>query len=148
MRTYYRGPDAFVTADQFVWLVDTPRIVPVRELRTIQRIEQAARTRSTDGLLVTAAGLGVFAAAGWLAAGPLAGALLATLAVSLLIAAVCKRQSSGARSYRVVATVRGARTTIYESRDLQRFNQVARALGRSLENCRHPRADIGLATAS
>jgi hypothetical protein len=148
MRTYYRGPDAYLTTDRFVWLVDTPKIVPVRELRAIQRIEQAAGARSSDALLVTSGGLALCAAAGWLSAGALAGGVLALLAVSAAVVAVRSRQSTGARIHRVVATVRGARTTIYESRDLQRFNQVTRALGRCLENHRHRRADYGLASAS
>lgn len=148
MRTYYRGPDAFVTADRFVWLMETPRIVPVRELRAIQRIEHAARTRSTDSLMILAGGLAAFAAAGWVTAGAVAGSALAILAASAMLAAVCMRQSSGARTYRIVATVGGSRTTIFESRDLRVFNQVTRALKRSLENHRGDPADYGLAAAS
>jgi hypothetical protein len=148
MRTYYRGPDAFVTAERFVWLMDTPKIVPVREMRAIQRIEHAARTRSTDALMVMAGGLATLAAAGWVTVGAVAGAALAALAVTAMLVAVCSRQSSGARSYRIVATVGGARTTIFESRDPRVFNQVTRALKRSLENDLRNYADYGLAAAS
>lgn len=148
MRTYYRGPDAFVTADNFVWLGTTPRIVPVRELRAIQRVEQTARARFADTLLVASAGLAALAGAAGLTAGALAGISLAVLAVSAAVVAVCSRQMSSARIYRVVATVRGARTTVYESRDIRVFNQVTRALRRSLENSRRDHSDYRLAAAS
>jgi uncharacterized protein DUF6232 len=148
MRTYYRGPDAFVTADQFVWLQETPRIVPVRELRDIHRVEQAARTRIVDAFRIVSGGLAAFAVAGWLAAGPVAGTTLAILAVSATVVAVCSRQLSSAKTYGVVATLRGVRTTVYESRDIRVFNQVTRALRRSVENGRRDHDEHRLATAS
>jgi hypothetical protein len=149
MRIYYRGPDAFVTADQFVWLQDnTSRIVPVRRLRDIQLVEQVARTRFGDAFRVAGGGLAVFAFAGWFTAGRVAGVILATLAVLAMLVAVCSRQMAGARIYRVVANLSGAPTTVFESRDFRVFNQVTRALRRSVENGRRIHADYPLARAS
>ncbi|NMO57163.1 hypothetical protein HH310_39070 [Actinoplanes sp. TBRC 11911] len=33
MRLYYRGPDALITAGQFVWLGETPRVYAIADLR-------------------------------------------------------------------------------------------------------------------
>jgi hypothetical protein len=35
MRTYYRGPDAVVTSELFVWLTRPARIFVIRELRDV-----------------------------------------------------------------------------------------------------------------
>ncbi|MFG1605519.1 DUF6232 family protein [Actinoplanes sp. NPDC049265] len=148
MLIYYRGPDAFITDDKFVWLHDTPRIVPVRALRDVQLVEQAARTRFADTFRIAGGGLAVFAVAGWFTAGPMVGATLAILAVSAMLVAVRSRQILGAKNYRVVANLSGARATIYESRDVRVFHQVTRALRRSVENGRRDHSDYRLAPAS
>lgn len=148
MRTYYRGPDAFVTADRFVWLTETPKIVPIRELRDIGLVQHLPRRRPADAAVAVSAGLGAFAAAGWLTLGIAAGAGVSVLAVLAMTVALRTRRSRGTRTFRVVATVNGIRTMIYEARDLRVFNQVTRALRRSVEDDRRSHAGYGLAAAS
>jgi hypothetical protein len=149
MRTYYRGPDAFVTDDKFVWRqLQISRIALVRELRDIQRVEQSAGSRFADAFRIASGGLAAFAVAGWIAAGPLAAGVLVVLAVLAMLVAVCSRQFAGAKTYCLVASLGGARTTVYESRDVRRFEQVRRALVRSVENSRREQSDYGLAIAS
>lgn len=147
MRTYYRGPDAFVTADRFVWLGETPKMFPVRDLREIHLVENAAQ-RPAGVAVATGAGMLTFAGAAWLALGMIVGVAVSALAVSVVVVAVRSRRSWGGRSYRVVATVRGARTVIYEARDPRVFNQVTRALRRAVENDRRSPDDHRLVAAS
>ena len=147
MRTYYRGPDAFVTADRFVWLGETPRIVPIRDLRDIGLVVHTPR-RPANAAVVVSAGLVAFAAASWLTLGAAAGAVVSILAVLSVTVALRTRQTWGARSFRVVATVRGSRAVIYAAQDLRVYNQVTRALRRSVEDDRRSRAHEGLAAVS
>ena len=51
MRTYYRGPGALVTADRFVWRLNTPRTFAVRELQEICRVKHVPQGRPTDVVL-------------------------------------------------------------------------------------------------
>jgi hypothetical protein len=147
MRTYYRGPNAFVTADRFVWRLDTPRIFAVRELRDIRRVEHVPQGRRADVVVVAAAGSIAFAAASWLVVGPVIGAAAVALSVMAATVAVSTRKFRDTRSYRVVATVRGVRTVIFEARDLTVFNQVTRALRRAVEDGRRNDEHIRLVAA-
>jgi hypothetical protein len=61
--------------------------------------------------------------------------------------AVSTRKFRDTRSYRVVATVRGVRTVIFEARDLTVFNQVTRALRRAVEDGRRNDEHIRLVAA-
>ena len=148
MRTYYRGPDAFVTADKFVWLTATPRIVPIRQLSEIGLVEHLPGRRPADASVAVSAGLAAFAAASWLTLGIAVGAGVSALAVLAMTVALRTRRSRGTRTFRVIATVNGSRTMVYEARDLRVFNQVTRALRRSVEDDRRSRAEFGLAKAS
>lgn len=147
MRTYYRGPDATVKADRFVWLLDTPQIFALRELRDIRRVEHVPQGRSADAVLVSAAGSVAVAAASWVFVGPVIGAVAVTLAVVAAIGAVSTRRYRSTRSFRVVATVRGVRTIIFETREETVFNQVTRALSRAVDDDLHGHAHYGLIAA-
>jgi Family of unknown function (DUF6232) len=147
MRTYYRGPDAFVTADRFVWRLDTPRIFALRELRDIRRVEHVPQGRPAHVVLVAAAGAMAFAAVSWVAVGAVIGITAATLTVTGAMVAVSTRRFRDARSYRVVATVRGVRTVIFEAREERVFNQVTRALNRAVEDDLRARVHHGLIAA-
>jgi hypothetical protein len=147
MRTYYTGPDAFVTADRFVWRLDTPRIFPVRELRDIHRVEHVPQRRPAGAVLIGAVVAMATAAASWVVLGLFAGVVTVTLAVACVMAAMSTRRYRSARSYRVVATVRGVRTVIYEAREMRVFNQVTRALNRAVEDGRGSREHYGLIAA-
>jgi hypothetical protein len=147
MRTYYRGPNAFVTADRFVWRLDTPRIFPVRELRDIRRVEHVPQGRRADVVIVAAAGSIAFAAVGWVVVGPVIGAAAVTLSVMASMVAVTTRKFRDTRSYRLVATVGGVRTVIFEAREMRVFNQVARALSRAVDEDRRSDEHITLVVA-
>jgi len=147
MRTFYRGPDAFVTADNFVWLLDTPRIFAVRELRDIRRVEHVPEDRRPDVVLIAAAGSIAIAALSVAVVGTVVGATAVALSVVAAMVAVSTRRFRDTRSYRVVATVQGVRTVIFEARELRVFNQVTRALSRAVDADRRSGAHIRLVAA-
>jgi len=131
VRTYYRGPDAAVTDELFIWQAGATKAFVVAELR------QVARVRQDDGRLgrVIAAVLLAVAGAGWVQLDLPAkwyagiGALVAALALA--------GWPSHTRSWALRAAYRGdAEVTVYSSADPRVFNQVSRALQRAIEDAR------------
>ena len=141
-RTYYRGPDAVVTEKLFVWRTTPMKGYVVRDLRNVQLI------RRNDGLGPYAApiagGALVLAAAVWTMFGsPYAlGALAVAGPASLAIGIRIRPQR-----WELHATYRGARVVLYASSDGRVFNQVVRALRRSVEDARPPSDDHDLVAA-
>ena len=143
-RTYYRGPDAVVTDKLFVWRTTPTKGYVVRDLRNVQLI------RGKDGLGPYAApiagGALVLAAALWTMIGPAAVYALGALAVAAP-AGVAIGIRMRPRRWEMHATYRGARVVLYASSDGRVFNQVARALRRSVEDARPPSDDHDLVAA-
>jgi hypothetical protein len=133
MRTYYRGPDALVTDEHFVWRTRTSRIFPVRELRNVGLVRDHVVDRRPDVALVAAAGMGVFAVMMWTLAGPVVGSALGFVSLIAATVAVTTRQGRTVRVWQVRATYRGMDVVLYSSPDARVFNQVTRALRRALE---------------
>lgn len=138
MRTYYRGPDAAVTDELFIWQSGATKSFVVAELHDVGLVRQEA---SRLGRLLAALLLAV-AGGAWVQLGLLAkwyvgaGALVAALAVA--------GWPPSARSWTLTAAYRGdVEVTLYSSADAQVFNQVSRALRRAMENSRPPRAGGG-----
>jgi hypothetical protein len=136
MRVYYRGPDALVTDERFVWRTAAPRIFAVRELRRVVLVRENVPDPRSGAALVAAIGMGAAAAAGWVVAGRTVGTGLGALAMITLVVAVTTRQLRTVRMWQIRATYRGAVTVIYQSPDARVFNQVTRALRRSIEDAR------------
>lgn len=137
MRTYYRGSDALVTDDHFVWRTSSSHIFTVGDLRNIVIVEGPSNSSSQGPALVAGAGLLLLAAASWVILGPAVGytAAAAAIVISLMIMSLTGRRT--ARNWHLVAAYHGATVTIYSSPDVRVFNQVTRALRRSTENT-HP----------
>jgi hypothetical protein len=134
VRTYYRGPDAAVTDEVFMWQTGPVRTFVLAELRNVGRVQQEASRvgRIIAGLLLAVVG-GVWvqlALPGRWYVG--AGALV----VALMIVG----WPSHSRRWMLKAAYRGVDNVIlYSSTDPRVFNQVARALGRAMEDAREPR---------
>jgi hypothetical protein len=147
MRIYYRGPDALITDEHFIWKTKTPRAIAVRELRNIG----LARGETTRGLSATTIAIGTatiaLAVAGWLMLGTglsyglIAGALAGTTVT------VTTWQKRNVRSWELRATLRGTPITLFSSLDERTFNQVTRALRRAVEEEHRARSDRRLAAA-
>ena len=143
-RTYYRGPDAVVTDRLFVWRTTPTKGYVVRDLRNVQLIH--TRDRLGPYAAPLAGGTLVLAAALWTMFGSPAMYALGALAI-VGPAGVAIGIRMRPRRWELRATYRGARVVIYASSDARVFNQVVRALRRSVEAARPSSDDHGLIAA-
>jgi hypothetical protein len=131
VRTYYRGPDAAVTDELFIWQAGATKAFVVAELRRVSMERQEAGRLGRIGAAVLLA----VAGAGWvqleLPARWYAG--IGALVVALVVAG----WPAHTRSWALTAAYRGDdQVTLYTSVDRQRFHQVSRALRRAMEDAR------------
>jgi len=147
MRTYYRGSDALVTDDYFIWRATANRIFAIRELRGIGITRGPLSSSGQAPALAIGAGLLLLAGMSWMLAGPTVGytATAAAIVAGLMVVSLIGRRT--ARQWHLLGTYRGAVVTIYSSPDERVFNQVARALRRSIENAAPARGTNDLANA-
>jgi hypothetical protein len=140
MRTYYRGPDAVVTDTHFVWQSPTVRIFAIDDLHDVRLVRIVAG--GTSGVAVALGfGLSVVAVVAGLRFGVLAAApLVAALAVLFLVGT----RKRGGPAWEIRARYRTREVTVYTSPDPRIFNQVTRALRRTIER-RGVRRAYGLA---
>ena len=143
-RTYYRGPDAVVTDAWFVWLTGPTARFAVRDLRNVVRTRNDRFSRYSA---FVAGGAMVMVAAAWTTLGTPAAYVLGALAVTVPTAAVVVSRRASTHSWQLMASYRGAEVVLYSCRDERVFNQVTRALKRSMEDARSPAGDYGLAPA-
>jgi hypothetical protein len=129
MRVYDRGPDAMITAVQFVWLGETPRAFAIADLRAAH-----LSRRTVKGTWMPAAALAVLVLApgyllvdSWIARAALAGAAIGLVLFSVL-------WNRAGRRWELRAVAGGHAVTIYSTVDETTFNQVTRALLRVLEH--------------
>jgi len=144
-RTYYRGTDAVVTDERFVWLPSPAKMFVVRDLQNVGLV------RSTTGshrYTAPAAGATlVLAAAAWTTLDHSLAYVLGVAAITIPCAAAAISWRVAPRRWELHATYRGHEVIIYASADERVFNQVSRALRRSMEAARSPAHRLGLAAA-
>jgi Family of unknown function (DUF6232) len=136
-RTYYRGPDAVVTDQLFVWLTRPAKSYVVRDLRSVG-LFRAEVNRLRSYTLHVASGTLVLAVATWFAFDSPAVYALGALTIALPSTFTVARMRTPAQRWQLQATYRGAPVLLYASRDVRVFNQVARALRRAVEDARPP----------
>jgi hypothetical protein len=145
-RTYYRGPDAVVTSELFVWRTAPARTFVIRELRNVG-IARCEVDRSRPHTTQAFAGSAALAAAVW----PMVDtpALIAAVLLALAVpgAAVAAVWRLRPRCWELHATYRGGEVVIYASTEARVFNQVARALRRAIEDADPHTARNGAAAA-
>ena len=132
-RTYYRGPDAVVTSELFVWRTTPAKIFAIRHLRNVG----IARCDADAGRPHTAHAAGgglVLAVAPWPALGSTTTIALSALAVALSTIAAVTYWRRRPRLWELHGTYRDAGVILYASTNPRVFNQVARALRRALED--------------
>ncbi len=147
MRTYYRGPDAHVTDERFVWRTETPRVFVVRDLHDVVVVRRIRSDRGPDVAMVVSAVLATLAVMSWLLVGVIVGAVAVILAVTVASVAVATRRHRPTHYWQLRATYLGAEVVVFEAVEERVFNQVKRALRRSLETNRPARTDLRLAAA-
>lgn len=147
MRTYYQGPDAIVTDEHFIWRSSANRLFAVEELRNVGLVRGGTADFRPIAALAVAASLAIATAAAWQAFGAAVGYSMAALAVTVTALVLASAHQRAARIWHLQATYRGVETTVYSSADVRVFNQVTRALRRSIEDSRQVRPSYGMAPA-
>jgi Family of unknown function (DUF6232) len=145
-RTYYRGPDAVVTDQLFVWLTSPSKSYVVRDLRSVGLV-RAGANRLGSYTLHVASGTLVLAVATWLTLDSPAAYALGALTVAVPSTFAVARMRTRPQRWELRATYRGTRILLYASSDVRVFNQVVRALRRAVEDARPPIDNRDLAAA-
>ena len=140
MRTYYRGPDAVITDTHFVWQSPSVRIFAIDDLDDVH-LERTTAGGSSGVEFALGLGLIVLAVAAGLKFGPFAAAPMIAAAAVVALFAMRRR---GGHAWEIRARYRTQEVTIYTSPDPRIFNQVTRALRRTIER-RSIRHSYGLA---
>ena len=135
-RTYYRGPDAVVTSELFVWRTTPTRIFVIHELSEVGITCDDLDRRHPHTLRV-AAGSSVVILALWPIVDTPAMVALTCLAVTLPVLAVVADRRLRPRLWTLHAGYRGGEVVLYACTDMRVFNQVTRALRRSIEDLPH-----------
>lgn len=129
MRTYYRGPDAVITDTHFVWHRPSVQIFAIDDLDDV-RLERTIAGGPSGMELVLGLALVTLAVVAGLKYGPLAASPL--IAALVVVAVIALRRRSG-NAWEIRASYRAQEVTIYSSPDPRTFNQVTRALRRTIE---------------
>ncbi|BEL10274.1 hypothetical protein Q0Z83_084650 [Actinoplanes sichuanensis] len=142
-RIYYRGPDALVSDDRFVWHpTTTPLIFTIPDLRNVGLVQAPARVRPYAPAIAAVAI--AMAAAGWILLPDPAVYVLVFLALAIPGVAMMWREPG---RWELHAQYRGTAVVLYSSADPRVFNQVSRALRRAMEDRRRTSWGYGLAAA-
>jgi uncharacterized membrane protein len=145
-RTYYRGPDAVVTDRLFVWHTTQTKGFVVRDLRNVGLV-RGNITGNRPSALPVAGGALVVLVTAWATLEPQVAVVTSLVAaVALLIVATAGHRMRP-RRWEMRASYRGREVIVYASSDVRVFNQVARALRRSVEDCRPVATKADLAAA-
>ena len=132
-RTYYRGPDAVVTSELFVWRTSPPKTFAIRDLKKVSIVRRDAYLARPQAAKA-AAGPVVLAVAAWnIMDKPV---LVVTVFLVIVIPTVAAVAYWRHRTWlwELRATYRGVEVLLYASTDARVFNQVTRALRRAMED--------------
>ncbi len=131
IRTYYRGPDAVVTSEFFVWHTSPAKTFVIRELKNVVIARGGVNRNRAYGAQI--AGSVAMAVAIWPILDSPALIVAAVVGVTAIpgvaVAAFLRRPL-----WELRASYRNAAVVLYESRDERVFNQVSRALRRAMED--------------
>ena len=131
-RTYYRGPDAVVTSEVFIWRTTPPKIFVIRELKRVGIVRRDIDRRSR--IPKNGAGAVVLAVAIWPIVDTPVLITTVALAVAVPAVAVIAYWHNRPRLWELHALYRGAEVMLYAATDARVFNQVSRALRRAMED--------------
>jgi len=145
-RTYYRGPDAVVTDDRFVWHTSPMKSFAVPELHNVGLVYTKTAPLRTYAAPM-AGGTLVLAAATWAVIDHPVAYVLGFLGLVIPSTTAVISWRGRRRQWELHATYRGRAVVIYAATDERVFGQVARGLRRSMEAARSPAHGYGLAAA-
>ncbi|RZU51675.1 hypothetical protein EV385_3508 [Krasilnikovia cinnamomea] len=139
-RTYYRGPDAVITDEHFVWRTTSARVFEIRDLRQVHRVSG----KPAHPYAIVAGGAVLLTSVGWAALTTPPAYMLGLLTVAAAGALAVTINRTRSRTWRLEATYRGRDVVLYTQSDPRVFNQVSRGLRRAMEAARPPTAGYGL----
>jgi hypothetical protein len=132
MRTYYDGPDALITENHFIWRTDPVRAFIIGDLRDVRLVQRDVGSPRVIIVLAAMAAAAMIVAPGWLLVHTMVGRLVlvgaAAAAVSL---ATLGRRS--VHQWELRAAYQSREVVLYTTLESRTFNQVTRALRRSVE---------------
>jgi hypothetical protein len=128
MRYYYRGPDALITASQFVWLGETPLIFTIDSLRGAVLTRRSSKSTWWPAVAVAVLVL----IPGYTLFNSLV-VRVSLLGVAAAMVSLGVLWSRARRHWELRAALGAREVTIYSTLDETTFNQVTRALKRVLE---------------
>ncbi|WP_250029153.1 DUF6232 family protein [Paractinoplanes maris] len=146
-RTYYRGPDAVVTDELFIWLGVPVKSFAVHDLHHVGEARVAAQPASPRVVLAVAAGTVAAIGAVWTLVSPPTAYAIGLIAVLVPLAFTVPSMVHRVRGWELHATYRGSVVVLYACADERQFGQVKRALRRSIENARPHGRGLDLAAA-
>jgi hypothetical protein len=146
MRTYYDGPDALVTDHHFIWRTDPLRAFIIGDLRDVRLVQRDVGSPRVITVLAAVAAAAMIVAPGWLLVDTMVGRLVlvgaAAAAVSL---ATLGRRS--VHQWELRAAYQSREVVLYTTLEIRTFNQVTRALRRSVEATGRARGHHRMAAA-
>jgi Family of unknown function (DUF6232) len=146
-RTYYRGPDAVVTDEMFLWRGTPLRSFAVRDLRHVGVVRTGAEPANPTAVLTVAALVVAAVGAGWTLLDPPTLYAIGLLAVTVPLAFTVPSMVRRTRGWELHANYRGSDVVLYSCVDERQFGQVSRALRRSMEDARPHGRGLDLAAA-
>jgi hypothetical protein len=146
-RIYYSRKDAVVTDQLFIWRTMPLKSFAVRDLRNVGVVRATARPASPAIVMAAAVITVVAVGAGWTMFQPSAALAVGLLAVTVPLACILPSTVRRPRGWELHALYRGSEVVLYACADERQFNQVKRALRRSLEDARPPERGLDLAAA-
>ncbi|GAA0521059.1 hypothetical protein Ade02nite_64870 [Paractinoplanes deccanensis] len=146
-RTYYRGPDAVVTDEYFIWRTTPVRSYSVRDLRNVGQLRAVAESSSPVRVSVAAAVTVGVIGAGWTVLEPPHAYAIGLVAVTVPVACTLPSMFRRNRAWELRARYRGVDVVLYSCTEERQFNQVKRALRRAMEDARPSAGDLRFAAA-
>jgi hypothetical protein len=132
MRTFYDGPDALVTENHFIWRTDPQRGFIIGDLRDVRLVQRDVGSPRVIIALAAVAAAALIVAPGWLLLDTMVGRLvLLGAAVAAVSLATVGRRS--VHQWELRAVYQSREVVLYSTLEIRTFNQVTRALRRSVE---------------
>ncbi|MGX6604309.1 DUF6232 family protein [Micromonosporaceae bacterium Da 78-11] len=138
MRIYYDGPDVLITESQFVWRAQPRRSFAIAHLRNVRLVRRDVKRSVRGPALVSALAATMVLTPGWMfLTTPFGRIGLVATAVAIVTLATARRRT--VRQWELRAAYLEREVTLYAAVEIRTFNQVTRALRRSVEDAAPPR---------
>jgi hypothetical protein len=146
MRTYYDGPDALVTENHFIWRTDPLRAFIINDLRDVRLVQRDVGSPRVILVTATIATAALIVAPGWLLLHTTIGRLV-LLGAALAAVALATVGRRSVHQWELRAAYQSREVVLYTTLEIRTFNQVTRALRRSIESAARAHGHRRMATA-